>query len=465
MRPLTRLLAATGLLLATPIAVHAASKAFVFGTDFSTGSLSAVSTPGLASSCDVASPHSDARLRYFGGQLYVINRFGADNIQIVDPVSYGTVRQFSVGNGANPYDIAVLSSTRAYVTRYERRELWIVDPSTGLKTGEIDLGALSDADGVPEMDRIAVVGPLAFVSLQRLDRNGGFVPTDSSLVAVIDTRTDQLVDCDAVAAGVQAIRLPRANPVTDFALDATASRLLIGCAGFYGVFDGGIVAIDAATLTSTEVVISDAALGGDCNDLVWLSPTHAYAIISTPSFVTQLVRFDPSTAAVGPTLFDPGAFALSDVEWDGGSELWLCDSRFVGGAVRRYSTATDLALGAPLTCTLPPQGVLFDRANGPFAGVSQPAAELALSAPWPQPARGAVRFAWTLAEAGEARLEVFDALGRRVRVLADGVQPAGRRELAWDLADAQGRRISAGVYLLRARSAAGESHQRVVVGR
>lgn len=459
------LLACTLSALASASLARAATKAFVFGTDFTTGSLSAVSMPSLASACDVASPHSDARLRFFGGQLYVVNRFGADNIQIVDPVSYGTVRQFSVGNGANPYDVAVLSPTRAYVTRYERRELWIVDPSTGLKTGEIDLGGFADADGVPEMDRIAVVGPFAFVSLQRIDRNGGFVPTDSSLVAVIDTRTDALVDCDPVAAGVQAILLPRTNPVTDFALDVTTSRLLIGCVGFYGVLDGGIVAIDAAGLTSTEVVVSDAELGGDCNDLVLISPTHAYAIINTSAFVTQLVRVNPATAAVGPTLFDPGAFALSDVEWDGGSELWLCDSRFVGGAVRRFSTLTDLAVGSPLSCTLPPQGITFDRASGPFAGVPAAASRLALAAPWPQPARGSVRLAWTLAEAGEARLDVFDALGRRVRVLVEGLQPAGARELVWDLTDDRGAPLRAGMYLVRARTAAGDARQRVVVSR
>ncbi len=453
------------LVLLSPSAASAASKAFVFGTDFSTGSLSSVVTATSIPSCDVASPHSDARLRFFGGQIYVINRFGADNIQIVSPSTHATVRQFSVGNGANPYDIAVLSPTKAYVTRYERRELWIVNPSTGLKTGEIDLGAFADADGTPEMDRIAVVGPLAFVSLQRLDRNGGFVPTDSSLVAVIDTRTDQLVDCDSIAPGVQAIHLPRTNPVTDFAFDRTTSRLLLGCAGFFGAFDAGIVAIDAAGLTSTQVLATDAALGGDCNDLVWISPTQAYVIISTPSFVTKLVRWNPSSGAVGPTLFDPAAFALSDVEYDGAGQLWLCDSRFVGGAVRRFSTVTDLAIGPPIVCTLPPQGIVFDQASGPIAGVPLGGSALALSAPWPLPARGSVRMALTLAEPGEASLEVFDAFGRRVRVLAEGALPAGVRDVVWDLLDSRGATVAAGVYLIRARTGAGEARQRVVVSR
>ena len=458
---LVRTLALALLLGSTP--ASAASKAFVFGTDFSTGSLSAISASTHVPSCDVASPHSDARLRFFGGQLYVINRFGADNIQIVNPVTYATVRQFTVGNGSNPYDIAVLSPTRAYVARYERREVWIVNPATGAKTGEIDLGAFADADGIPEMDRIAVVGPLAFVSLQRIDRNGGFVPTDTALVAVIDTRTDQVVDCDPAEPGVQAIRLPRTNPVTDFAFDRTTSRLLLGCAGFYGALDGGIVAIDAASLTSTQVLATDAQLGGDCNDLVWLSPSHAYVIVSTPSFVTRLVRWDPASGAVGPTLFDPGEFSLSDIESDGAGELWLCDSRFVGGAVRRFSTATDLAVGAPIVCALPPQDLVFDLASGPVAGVPADPAHLALSTPWPQPARGPVRMAFALAEAGEARLEVFDALGRLVRVLAEGRHAAGAQECAWDLRDARGAAVSPGVYLIRARTESGEARQRVVV--
>ena len=181
--------------LALSIASRAhAARAYVVESDFSTGSFSSTDVTTRTPSCDVASVYSDARVRWYNGRVYVINRFGADNIEVLDGTTFGLVKQFSVGNGANPYDIAFASPTHAYVTRYESPDLWIVNPATGSHDGTISLAGLADADGIPEMDRMIVVGPLLFVSLQRVDRNNGFAPTDSSLVAVIDTRTDQLVD-------------------------------------------------------------------------------------------------------------------------------------------------------------------------------------------------------------------------------------------------------------------------------
>jgi hypothetical protein len=454
---------ATLLVLASASASHAADRALVFGSDYSTGSLSAITTAGPTPACDIASPHSDARLRYFAGQLFVVNRFGADNIQVVEPMSGATVLQFSVGNGANPYDIAVLSPTRAYVTRYDRRELWIVNPATGAKTGEVDLGGFADADGIPEMDRIAVVGPLAFVSLQRLDRPSFFSPTDSSLVAVIDTRADTLVDCDAVTPGVQAIRLPVTNPVTTFEFDRAQSRLLLGCVGNYGVLDGGIVAVDPVALTAGPVLVTDADLGGDCNDLVWVSDTRVYAIVSTPSFATQLVRWDPVAGMVSPPLFAPGGFVLADAEWDGAGELWVADNRAVGGGIRRFSVASGAAIGVPLVCTLPAQALVFDRASGPFAGVGGQGAALALAAPWPNPVRTSARVALTLPVAARVVVEVLDAAGRRVARLVDATEPAGRREWAWDLSAADGSRVAPGLYLVRARAGAAEATRRLLV--
>src|SRR4029077_7978728 len=144
-----------------------------------------------------------------------------------------------------------------------KTDLWIVNPTTGSHDGSISLAGFADAHGPPEMDRLIIGGPLPFVSLQRVDRNNGFLSTDSSLVAVIDTRTDQLVDCDADHAGVQAILLPRTNPVTPFAFHGPRTRLYLGCVGRYGEPDGGIVSLDPASLTAAGVVATEGALGGD----------------------------------------------------------------------------------------------------------------------------------------------------------------------------------------------------------
>lgn len=62
----------------------------------------------------------------------------------------------------------------------------------------------------------------------------------------------------------------------------------------------------------------------------------------------------------------------------------------------------------------------------------------------PNPVRGSARVAFRTAQAGLARLAVYDALGREVAVLVDEVRAAGPHAAAWDASGA-----APGVYLLR----------------
>ncbi len=460
--PLLHLLLAL-LALAVPGAAHAA-KAFVFETDYSTGSFSAVNTTTHSPSCDVASVHSDARLRWYAGRVYVVNRFGADNIQVIDPSTYGTVNQFSVGNGANPYDIAFVSPTKAYVTRYERTDLWVMDPTSGAHTGTISLAAFADADGIPEMDRLMMVGPLLFVSLQRVNRNAGFIPTDTSLVAVIDTRTDTIVDCDAITPGVQAIALQLENPVTAFQFDPATSRLLLGCVGFYGALDGGIERINPVSLASEGVVAREDSLGGDVADLIWRDGAKSYAIVSDAGFNTLLISWSPATGRKLATVYAPGGFVLGDAEITG-NELWVCNGSFVSPGIRVFSTTTDTQQGGAITCSLPPASLTFEAATGQVSGVEPQVAGLALSLPYPNPVTTRTRLALTVPRAASVQVAVFDAAGRRVRDLLQAELPAGVTPVEWALEDAEGRAVSAGLYLVRARVAGESVVRRVLVTR
>jgi flagellar hook assembly protein FlgD len=69
----------------------------------------------------------------------------------------------------------------------------------------------------------------------------------------------------------------------------------------------------------------------------------------------------------------------------------------------------------------------------------------------------------TLAEPGAVRVEVFDLAGRRVRSLANGPFAAGTTSLDWDLTDGSGRRVAAGVYLVRAVTEGATVTRRIVV--
>ena len=462
-RPLIRaaillLLLTTG----TAMAARAETRAFVFGTDYFTGALMGATLQPRTPSCNVASVHSDASLRFHDGLLYVVNRFGGDNVQVIHPVTYATLRQFSVGNGSNPHDIAFASATKAYVTRYETNDLWVVNPATGAHTGTISLAAFRDADGFCEMDRLHVVGPLLFVSLERIDRDNGYVPDDSALVAVIDTRTDALVDCDPVAPGTQAIRLQLTNPFTTFQFDPLTSRLMIGCAGAFGALDGGIEWIDPVLLASGGVAVTEAALGGDVNDVVWGSAAKSWAITSAAGGASHLVTWSAVTGAKLATLWSPGTYALADAD-RAGDEVWVCSNAFMNERVRVFSATTDAAVGSDLLCSLPPVAVTFDAASAQVAGVAPDRPRVSLSLPFPSPARRSTTFSLTLAEEGVARVEAFDAAGRRVRTLLSGSRPAGPTVVTWDLADDGGARLPAGLYLVRGEALGAIGTRRVLI--
>lgn len=71
----------------------------------------------------------------------------------------------------------------------------------------------------------------------------------------------------------------------------------------------------------------------------------------------------------------------------------------------------------------------------------------------PNPFNPATSIRFDLPSAGDVRLEIFDVTGRRVAMLADGLQDAGRHELSWRGEDDRGRPLSSGVYFYKLSSA------------
>ena len=107
----------------------------------------------------------------------------------------------------------------------------------------------------------------------------------------------------------------------------------------------------------------------------------------------------------------------------------------------------------------------IDRAIGGPAAVEQVAAPgaVALSAPWPNPASHATTLRFALPRAGNARVTVLDAMGRNIRTLADGEQPAGAHSVTWDLRDATNHAAAAGLYFVRLESEGRTSVQRLAI--
>jgi len=330
--------------------------AFVVATDFQTGSFGTVTVDDAHMVTQVSQSrllNSDAVGRTYGGLVYVVNRFGGDNIQVLDPSqSFATLSQCSTGGGSNPQDIGFVSATKAYVTLYAEAQLLIANPSarsdcSDFVLGHIDLSPYADSDGIPDMFQVAVVGNRAYVSLQRLTN---FTPSIPGLIVVIDTTTDTVVDTITLT-GENPFGQSKGIPVVD-------GDLVVSEEGQFGVNDGGIERVDLTSDTALGFFVTEADLGGDITDFVLVSEHLGYALISKPDFTISLVAFDPVAHTVTNTLISGGN--LSDIELDDRGEMFVADRDMAKPGIRifRASDGTPIT-SAPLDLGLPPFDIVF----------------------------------------------------------------------------------------------------------
>jgi len=174
------------------------------------------------------------------------------------------------------------------------------------------------------------------------------------------------------------------------------------------------------------------------------SSLYGIAVGTTP----QLVRINLETGA--------GAVVGNTVSANGGLDFDPTTGKLIAIANARLY-AIDPASGAA-------ESLLALPATGPFEGlaiVPVPANPLLVSAAdlptrdvmtlraWPNPARGAVTLQFELPEAAEARVAVYDVMGRRVRAFDPRALAAGVHLARWDGDDDQRRPLAAGVYFVR----------------
>lgn len=338
------------------------TQAFIATTSFQEGSFAVLDLDeprALQPSAPQRRIFRDPVVRTFDGLVYVVNRLFGDNIQVIDPRDgFHTRLQCSTGNGTNPHDIVVASPQKAYVTLYEERELLIVNPSArpdcrDFIRGRIDLSPLADADGIPDMDQMALVGTQLYVSLQRLDINTLLRdPAGNGALAVIDIVTDQLTG---------SIELSGQNPFA-----ATKGLLVhdggiwLSQAGQFNVLDGGIERVDLASGTASGFLVSEADLGGDVADFVLVSARLAYAIVNRPGFTTALLSFDPTSRAVLATHHQTNGYHLFDIELNDRGELFLADRSRLAAGLRLFRAADGAPLtGGALDLRLPPFEIVF----------------------------------------------------------------------------------------------------------
>jgi len=348
------------------------------------------------------------------------------------------------------------------VTRYETNALWKMNTSTGVMTASIDFSSMADADGICEMDNMALVGERLFVSVQRLDRNNFFGPTGTSYLAVVDVNTDTLVDTDAGTSGTQPITLANPNPFSSVQLDPYSGNLYLSCVGFFGLIDAGLEMVNPNTMQSLGVIFSESAAGGDILDAEIVSPTLGWAIVASPSFITHLITFDPSTGTKLSTVYSPSGYDLQDVERAPTGEIFLADRTILNPGVRCYDAFTTVEITSnPISTGLPPFDLVFSVPVR--TGAETPSVATVIGPNYPNPFNPTTTIPWSVTNPGNVTLRIYDARGALVSTLVEGYVDAGNYESEWNGRNEDGRALGSGVYFARLTTADGTAVRKLVL--
>ncbi len=309
--------------------------------------------------------HSDALVRSFGGLLYVVNRLGGDNIEVVDPKDFHVVIQFSVGRGTNPQDIFVASPTKAYVSLYQPEDnaspgltvddVIEVNPQTGaiLKTFDLTPFTTDDGDRFARASPLLAAGDFLFVAFQDLPGNLALPANQPGKLAVFSLSADALV---------AVITLQGHDPVA-LTYSTLTKLLYVADADYFNLQTpyGGVEIVDPALFRTQGVVIDDADLGGALGDIE-VSGGKGFATVGfgdpvLKNYATKVVSFDLNTFAHADA-YQSGSYIQDIAVAPDGTVLVGDRDPKVNGVVF-LDPQTDAVIGGPYTVGPAPSSITF----------------------------------------------------------------------------------------------------------
>jgi hypothetical protein len=332
------------------------------------GSQSEVAAFGLASK------QVDGRLLYPGfiGTTYPgptapwLLEQSADVVAELDPARPWTIdsswnvalhdRRDGGESYSDPDAVVVGAGSKAYVLRYTRNEIAIVDAAAiadgGAPVGTIDLSDQLQAagDGTVEMSAGVYVPSknLVYVLLANINRGnvacGGYcllcADTHPTVVA-IDVATDAVVDLNGSAAGVS-LQLSGYNPglgIGAMAYDSVSDRLLVLEAGCNdAAADGGAGALvgreveELSLFTGRSRRLLDLRTAAYPSQLTYIDSRRAIVQLDTA------YSWDPTSTRLGPAIPNaPDSFV-----WDGVANLIGITARYSadGGVFSGYDVVS-----------------------------------------------------------------------------------------------------------------------------
>lgn len=326
--------------------------AFVVAGDYmGTGIASTIALPArtVAQNVIAGVASGDPVVRHHDGRIYIINRFGADNVTVLDAESHALIEQISTGAGSNPQDVAVRGST-LYVAALNAPGILVLDverPEDGV-IQTIDLSALDPADGLPDCGSVYLVEDTLYATCGLLQN---FSPVGPGKVAIIDA---------AASTFTSSIDLETANPVGFLqpapAGSALAGDLLVATVDYSALTTGCIEHIRTGDAPSAGCLVQNQDLGGYANDIAAGAGDTLYIAIlrgygaGGPDAV--LTSYDLGTSQLRQTSISPAGQRVFDVAWCPGDLLLGADAE--RGGIRVYAADGSELTDDVLDIGLPP---------------------------------------------------------------------------------------------------------------
>lgn len=335
-------------------------------SDYSSGEveLAELGKNDITASGGYFSTVSDITVNAYGENYYLIGKNDNDWIKKVNVRNPAiTTWDYSTLAGgdavsSNPYQLVFVSEEKAYLIRYGAKKAWIVNPSAtteaGFHIGELDLSAYlpSNTQGAPNMSSGVVVGDKLFITMQRLD--SGWQPTNTSYVAVFNTKTDTEINTHSADTGsLKGIPLQGSNPVRIDYVEGLG-LVVVNVGKFSTPFDGtSLDTIDPESY-AVDSIIADEDIDSQINNAVFVSPTQGYILNYAGWQNISLQSFNPSVGASSLTNvadLTGGDFRTIDLSPEG--TLWMGDANTSAQGIHIFDTATDQQIDFVETQLLP----------------------------------------------------------------------------------------------------------------
>ncbi len=312
------------------------------------------------------SPASDFKIVAYGDYFYRLD-LSFDTVQKYSRSSPNKViTEFSVTGDdlkSNSHDLVFSNESKAYLLRYDAKNIWIVNPSattdSEFKLGEFDFShhELEDENLRPHSG--IIVNDLLYIVFQRFDINWTAKP---AIIAVIDTTSNQEIDTDDTVDGIQAISLELSNP-DKIIFQSDLNKLLVQASGLIFASEedrynsGGITTIDISTY-QVEVLIDDTEDTKNIYNMAIVSDEVGYYISYAGWEDNYIFEFNPTTGEVASSSISPfDGKNISDIEVDKDGNLWVAS--VIDSSIYVLDTTSNELTGKIITTKLPPRDIAF----------------------------------------------------------------------------------------------------------